>query len=26
MGHRLPEGAWPQVVDPISALVARVEG
>jgi len=25
MGHELPEGAWPQVLDPVSALVARAE-
>ena len=26
MGHELPEAAWPQILDPICALVARVEG
>ncbi len=25
MGHELPEGAWPQILDPICALIARVE-
>ena len=25
MGHELPEAAWPQILDPISALVARAE-
>jgi len=25
MGHELPEGAWPQILDPICALIARAE-
>ena len=25
MGHELPEGAWPQILDPISELAARFE-
>jgi len=25
MGHEMPEAAWPQILDPICALVARVE-
>ena len=26
MGHEMPEAAWPQILDPISALIARAEG
>ena len=25
MGHEMPEAAWPQILDPISALIARAE-
>jgi pimeloyl-ACP methyl ester carboxylesterase len=25
MGHDLPRGAWPQIIDPIAALVERAE-
>jgi len=25
MGHELPEGAWPQILDPICTLIARAE-
>jgi pimeloyl-ACP methyl ester carboxylesterase len=26
MGHELPEGAWPQIIEPMTRLTRRVDG